>query len=175
MNIARLVDPDLFEGMTEKELLTRVNYETAIATGDLGKRFEEPLLEERWIVRPAHGTKVLSNNVSNRGYVELSRTRGAPAKKRVLLFGDSYARAMTQFLAPWFSELVMVHTTFFCPDLVDLYQPDFVLQSYVERFMAMPPAELLSPKPFDEIAHMSRKTPSRDMRALIASLGSKAV
>lgn len=168
--ICRMIDDDFFGAMSKDQFWDKLNHRCYDFVGDLGNRFDPPRSEPRWVVGPAKSFSVVSNGVNNRGFIELTTNENAPVKKRVLVFGDSYYRGMRFFISPWFSEVVFVHTTRYCPDLVELFRPDFVLQSYVERFLAMPPKPLFASVPFEKIALQTKQTVSRDMRAVIAAL-----
>lgn len=174
LRIARLIDPDVFGALSREDLGSRLNRECRVRTGDLGRRFDPPLVEPRWSVSAAPGSTMLSNGVSNRGYIEWTVTENAPVQKRVLVFADSYFRAMRHCLTPWVREILLIHTTYYCPDLVEIYRPDFILQSYAERLLAFPPASLTSPVPFDQIAGQNGKTASLDMRAALLAASRQA-
>jgi hypothetical protein len=108
--------------------------------GDLGVRLD-PVPAERGI-SIGHGAhhrfrRVFDNRAFGRGQTEIFENDDA-SLPRCVLFRDSNASAMLQYLAMHFSRLVVVSSTEFFYDLVRAEKPDVVITEMTERYVAVP-------------------------------------
>jgi hypothetical protein len=138
----------LIAGYLASRILHSDQMETALAlvdvvtlkeevSGDLGSKFDPPLLATESVCRQQGPGTFLSNNLKggNNGIIDLRINQTAIHKKRLLIFGDSFARQFSRYLAYWFSEVVFLRTPFFHPDIADLYRPDFLITENSERYL----------------------------------------
>lgn len=120
-----------------EEALVRGDYRVM---GDLGVRLD-PVPNERGI-SIGHGghhrfRRVFDNRAFGRGQTEIFENDDARLP-RCVLFRDSNASAMLQYLAMHFSRLVVVSSTEFFYDLVREEKPDVVITEMTERYLAVP-------------------------------------
>jgi capsular polysaccharide biosynthesis protein len=105
--------------------------------GDLGSKLHPPVTSlQRYSTAQAPG-RWLHNNLqgSNNGLVDLRFCRAPAYDKRLVIFGDSFARQLGRFLQFWFREVIFFRSGFFDPDLAAQCQPDFLLTENVERYL----------------------------------------
>ncbi len=105
--------------------------------GDLGRRFEPQFSERQlrlkklwphtWFHNGLHG--------GNNGIVDLLFSPRSIYDKRVLVYGDSFARDLSGFLSYFFREVVFLRTAYFHDDVFHQIQPDMVITSNVERYL----------------------------------------
>ncbi len=107
-------------------------------TGDMGGRFDPALSETRQWIQRSWINKWLHNNVigGNNGIVDLLFNRDAVYPKRLLVFGDSFARDLSGFFCYFFKEVVFLRTPYFHDDIFDQIQPDYVVTENVERYLS---------------------------------------
>ncbi|NTW70831.1 MAG: hypothetical protein HGA49_01135 [Eubacteriaceae bacterium] len=58
----------------------------------------------------------------------------APHQESVLFIGDSFSTAMKPHLFHDFSEVNIIHTKEYYPEMLDLYKPDIIVLEFVERY-----------------------------------------
>lgn len=123
--------------MVPEDVLIRGDYRVM---GDLGVRLE-PVPQERGVSigHPLQHRfrKTFDNRAFGRGQTEIFENDDARLPQAVL-FRDSNASTMIQFLAMHFSRLVVVSSTEFFYDLVRSERPDVVITEMTERYLAVP-------------------------------------
>ena len=74
----------------------------------------------------------------NNGIVDLyfNMETGAQSLGRVLVFGDSYARQMSQLIAFVADEVLFMRTPFLHPEVARDMKPDLVLTQNAERYLS---------------------------------------
>ena len=164
----------VFEGLVDaRDQLRKVIHLSSFEhEGDLGGKLNAPTLEVFQAFRPpAHFQKV-SNGISNRGFMEVIRNDKAPIPRRLLIFGDSFLRQARYYYAAWFQSVVFVHTHLYCPDLIDLFEPHFIVHGIVERFLNRPPDNVIAPCPYDQLpALYGKQQPIQDLRPMLRATG----
>ena len=108
------------------------------SVGDLGGRFEPPLGEPRRDLHRDWIQKWLHNNLhgGNNGIVDILFNARARYGKRLLVYGDSFARQFCGVLSYYFKEILFLRTPYFHPDIFDQFQPDYLLTESVERYLS---------------------------------------
>jgi hypothetical protein len=136
--------------------------------GDLGTKLKAKRTEQGKLTKPNPTFRTTGNGVHNRGFAEITTNSSAQIDKKLLIFGDSFFRQSRFHYAHWFKSVVMVHTTYFCQDIVDLYRPDIILQGTVERFFANAQSSLWAPCAFTDLpAHYGKERPNVDISPLL--------
>ena len=128
--------------------------------GDLSNKFDPPISQGGGVHPIIHKDTArysFSNQITNHGHVSIWEG-GDPEGPTILLFGDSFAGALTRYFALRSRRLVRVHTTSIDRELVFRERPEVVLSVVVERFLRTPPKG---------IAEFSYKT---DLREKLAAL-----
>ena len=109
------------------------------SSGDLGSKITPQIFSEELVYPdpPINSGKWFHNNLSggNNGIVDLRFNPDAPFKSRVILFGDSFGRALSKWLQLWFSEIIFLRTPNFHAEIVDAYCPNIVISQNVERYL----------------------------------------
>lgn len=107
-------------------------------SGDLGRKFQPPRTEALTVYRPRVVAKQESNGMAsgNDGLLIISTNPHAVSTQRLLLFADSYFRALLPFLGFFFRETVFCRTRFFHPEVVRATRPDMVLTGMAERYLS---------------------------------------
>lgn len=105
--------------------------------GDLGIKLTPKMeLEQPWLAQPYPGIWRTNGRVNrNNGIIDLRFNPDAPHRKRILLVGDSFGRAMAPFLLFFFKEVHFFRTPFFHPEIADLCRPDHLITCCVERYL----------------------------------------
>jgi alginate O-acetyltransferase complex protein AlgJ len=99
-----------------------------------------PALSER-VISNSPSLEVVSNGLNNRGCVtRLVNPNGA--RHRLLIVGDSFANLYLCYgIALHVREVMFVHSVSFDYELIERYQPDYIVGEIAERFLIEPPAE----------------------------------
>jgi len=115
--------------------------------GDLGSKLSPPVEAEETFARIHWPLVMLENDTAggNNGGISIFFSPNSMTPQRVLWFGDSFGRASARFLSAFFREILFLRTPFLHPEMVDQMQPDFVISSNVERYLASCVADELRP------------------------------
>lgn len=115
-----------------------VTYETE-ADGDLGSKMNPPKKEITTVLAPKQrdAIKVYDNEIVNIAHIQLFR-KNDPNLPRAILFHDSFSNWNIQFFAENFSELICIHHQKIDYDLIEKFNPNFVILETVERFLIDP-------------------------------------
>jgi len=114
-------------------------------SGDLGSTLMPKAYESRIRLKTPGHAHVFSNNVfGNNGAIYIAINKTA-ARKRLLVFGDSFIISCLGLLSLFFSEIIMVRTAFFHPEMLGLFQPEHVLSASVERYLPHTPTDAEAP------------------------------
>ncbi|WP_149312249.1 hypothetical protein [Methylobacterium sp. P1-11] len=102
-----------------------------------------PELSERAISN-APALEITTNGLTNRGCVtRIVNPYGAPC--RVLIFGDSFASLHLCYgISLHVSEVVFTHAAGFDYEMIERYQPDYIIGEIAERFLIESPTEGVS-------------------------------
>lgn len=114
-------------------------------SGDLGSTLMPKAFESRTRLKtPDHVHLFLNNVVGNNGAIYIAINKTAP-HKRLLVFGDSFIISCLDLLSLFFSEIIMVRTAFFHPEMLPMFQPEHVLTASVERYLPHTPTDAEAP------------------------------
>jgi hypothetical protein len=106
-------------------------------SGDLGKRFTPPLLQDTLVLDPDWKiTELRSPGGFNDGMIDLVFSPEAAVDGTLLLFGDSFFRMMLKHLSAVFSRVIHLRSRFLHPEMVTLIRPDYILTGNAERYLA---------------------------------------
>ena len=119
-------------------LLNSTDWHEKEYAGDLGSRFEPQLSETRRQLKKWWPHKWFHNELKggNNGIVDLLFSPTSVYDKRILVYGDSFARDLSGMLSYFFREVVFLRTPYFHDDLFYQIQPDMVITSNVERYLS---------------------------------------
>jgi hypothetical protein len=121
------------------ELVREQEYGTDLAA-QLG--LDDVLAEENLSLRPRRRDLEFHEDATRKYFVTERSERGLP---RLVMFRDSFANNLIQFLDPHFSRAVYVWNSGFDARLVEAERPDFVIQEVVERYLlGEPPQDALA-------------------------------
>lgn len=107
-------------------------------SGDLGLKFNPRITERSEKLRRGPEVSVESNGVTsgNDGLLMIASNPGAFSKKKLLLFGDSYFRALLPYLSFFFGTIVFCRTRFFHYEIVRSVAPDVIFTGMAERYLS---------------------------------------
>jgi hypothetical protein len=132
---ARLI---LRELSIEANLIRDFDRRTTLASGDLAKMLDVPSKVEETILQPSF-KYFCSDNIGviprNRFHSVIIRNKFSVSGRRLLVFGDSFIQQCLKFLAVYFRDILFVRSSLFQVDLVDMFRPDVVITSNVERYL----------------------------------------
>ncbi len=120
------------------ERLLAADWQAAEWSGDLGGRFEPPLLEIRRVLGRFWIRKSLHNDLrgGNNGIVDILFNPAAPMPERLLLFGDSFGRGLCSLLSYFFKEVLFLRTPYFHDEIFQQVQPDYLITENAERYLS---------------------------------------
>ena len=149
------------------------HWDESVMTGDLGGRFEPPFSEPNRLVRRVWIQKWLHNELQggNNGIVDILFNNQAIYGKRVLVYGDSFARLFCSVMSYFFKEILFLRTPYFHPDICDQFEPDYVITENVERYLSYCFPDTGRPS-FFAYPHLENTgyAPSRDFAAAFSAV-----
>jgi len=106
--------------------------------GDLGSKLAPPMPSRELFVQVDWKLHRFVNHLTggNNGVTDLYVSPNAVYPKRLLVFGDSFARGMAPLLSFFFREVAFLRTPFFHAEIFNQMKPDFVLTQAVERYLS---------------------------------------
>jgi GT2 family glycosyltransferase len=111
--------------------------------GDLGSKLYPEVAEGKDVLPrlegPVRGAMVYDNRVRNHGMVLIHEQRDRDDLPTCLVFGESFAPPLVNFLKESFGRVVFVHTSMLVSDLIERLRPDVVLSVPTERFLISVP------------------------------------
>jgi hypothetical protein len=120
-----------------------VMFRSEYSTGDLGYKVDpnehSHLIRAR--VRDPRPRMLFDNCIANTGSMIVTECDSVP-KTRCVMFGDSFAYTVLEFLAATFSRVMFVHTPTTDFSIVNEEKPDVVVSILNERFLIMRPSDL---------------------------------
>jgi SGNH hydrolase-like domain, acetyltransferase AlgX len=113
------------------------------AAQDLGSKLDPPQLSPLVVAQVpwGKGVMVADNRVRKHGRIAIFEGEDASLPSCVL-FGESFAYYLLDFLKESFRRLVFVHSSAVIPEIVRAERPDAVVSVPVERFLIHPPDDL---------------------------------
>ncbi|HET9198111.1 MAG TPA: glycosyltransferase [Solirubrobacterales bacterium] len=107
--------------------------------GDLGSKLYPAIAEGTDVfprlAGPARGALVHDNRVRNHGMVLIHEQPDRNDLPTCLVFGESFAPPLVNFLKESFGRVTFVHTSMLVADLIERLRPDVVLSVPTERFL----------------------------------------
>ncbi|MGQ7794073.1 hypothetical protein ACUN0C_16825 [Faunimonas sp. B44] len=129
--------------LLHKRLTRTIEY-----AGDLGVKFEPPIVCSRVVPIPCWPIAQFSNGLSgNDGLIEILVSPQPTSNLRLVVFGDSFLRGMLQHLSAFFAEVTYFRTRYFHKDAISQIQPDVVMTGNVERYFSYVTSDELAPNP----------------------------
>lgn len=123
----------------ERDRVRWIEVETA---QDLGSKLDPPQLSPLVSVQVpwGEGRMVADNRIRQHGRIVIFEhdDRSLPS---CVLFGESFAYHLFDFLKELFGRLVFVHSSAVIPEVVAAERPDAVLSLPIERFLVKPPID----------------------------------
>jgi hypothetical protein len=118
------------------ELAAQIDREVVTA-GDLGSKLDPPVEETLRQFRQYPPGRWLQNDYdgASNGVIDLRFNTQAPYDRRVLIFGDSFARNTARDLQYWFSQVMFFRTGFFHEEIAAQCRPDIIITENVERYL----------------------------------------
>jgi GT2 family glycosyltransferase len=111
--------------------------------GDLGSKLYPEIAEGTDVFPrlegPVRGALVCDNRVRNHGMVVIHEQRDRNDLPTCLVFGESFAPPLVNFLKESFGRVTFVHTSMLVADLIERERPDVVLSVPTERFLISVP------------------------------------
>ncbi len=112
-----------------------------VRCGDLGKHAGWPARTVNDIkVNDPKAVTIFEGDVTNEGYVR--HCKCSVASGRAVILHDSFVHAAFQFLSEIFGESLFLHCPDYPADLVENFNPDFVIRIQAERFFTRTPSKL---------------------------------
>lgn len=138
-----LSHPPLYQGNEASDpadcLLSRLVVLDEAWAGDLGSKLDPPQTEPRRRLAVGRSVKFFSNRFTggNNGICDLYfNLDQLGSGARVMLFGDSFGRAMAGVIAPLVAEVFFFRSRFLHVDLVNQIRPTHVITQNVERYLS---------------------------------------
>lgn len=72
----------------------------------------------------------------NRGNIAIHHNPKSQTNLKLVIFGDSFIKFCCSFFAPIFRSILYIRSPLFQKDIVDLFDPDMILSSNTERYLA---------------------------------------
>ncbi|MDO6485525.1 hypothetical protein [Shimia thalassica] len=139
-SIFKEITSGLFPKKTAKAVeLIEATYEVCNVSGDLGGKFSPAISESLPIfIRPPLPIELASNGIvhGNSGVLVLVNSKNSLSNKTLLIFGDSFFRAMLPLLATCYRKIVFCRTPFFHYELVNAVAPDDIFCGIAERYLS---------------------------------------
>lgn len=111
--------------------------------GDLGSKLYPEIAEGKDVLPrlagQVRGALTYDNRVRNHGMVLIHEQRGCDDLPTCLVFGESFAPVLVNFLKESFGRVVFVHTSMLVAELIERLRPDVVLSVPTERFLISVP------------------------------------
>ena len=106
--------------------------------GDLGIKLNPKRSETRVVLKTSGEIKHYHNGVTsgNIGIIDILINENALYNKKLLIFGDSFFRAMLKHLAYFYKEVVFCRTPFLHPEVVTAFSPDIIFTGNAERYLS---------------------------------------
>lgn len=107
--------------------------------GDLGimlkfsKGLFEPILKEKFHILEYDNRPYLPGNKGNAAIYNNPQSKN---NLRLLIFGDSFIKLTIPFLLPIFRTVIYIRSPLFQKDIIELSNPDFIITSNAERYLA---------------------------------------
>jgi hypothetical protein len=108
-------------------------------SGDLGRKFTPPRTEDATVMKgPPVPITLSSNGVKggNDGICVLADSPESLSDKTLVIFGDSFFRAILPMLAVFYRRIIFCRTRFFHYEMIGAFAPDHVLCGVAERYMS---------------------------------------
>jgi hypothetical protein len=155
-------------------LLAKIVIDKSIQ-GDLGGKLSPPTFSPERCLKEDWGAKFFFNYLEggNNGLIDIHVSPNAIYNKRLLIFGDSCARAAARVFSYFFWETVVLRSPFFHSEVVAQMRPDFVLSENVERYMSFIKSDDARPS-FFMYPYLTEKPinyhPSRDFAEVFSAI-----
>lgn len=111
--------------------------------GDLGSKLYPEIAEGKDVMPrlagQVRGALVYDNRVRNHGMVLIHERHDRDDLPTCLVFGESFAPVLVNFLKESFGRVVFVHTSMLVAELIERLRPDVVLSVPTERFLITVP------------------------------------
>lgn len=129
-------DFTLYKKSIEKSLYVKWGW-----CGDLGIKLSPPVSEnciEYNFRLNSHAIREYHNGLvgGNNGIIHIFINDQPLYNQKLLIFGDSFFRALLKHLTFFYKEVVFCKTPFFHKEVVDMYDPDIVYSGNTERYLS---------------------------------------
>jgi alginate O-acetyltransferase complex protein AlgJ len=117
-----------------------IEWSEPVVPGGLGGKMHPPQTSPlAWARLPAHSSRLIfDNQIINHGRVVVFEQEAA-GDATCVLFGESFAQHLVLFLKESFRRLVYVHTSMLVDEIIEIEQPEVVVNLPVERFLIKVP------------------------------------
>ncbi|CCW17115.1 hypothetical protein EBBID32_14540 [Sphingobium indicum BiD32] len=137
-----IVDEILKKFGLDSDFAGAAPYETLDITGDLATMLG---ISDLWPEKIATRTALSFDNLhalpGNTNNIEISCNKFAKFDKRLLLVGDSFIKETLPIFSYLFSDVIYVRSPNFQNDIFNMFSPDFVVTSGVERYLSYVPSD----------------------------------
>lgn len=132
----------IYENLTQKPSSDKVKEAEKTLTvkkehcGDLGVKLN-PNMSSEEVFCKANWSKHYSNNlVGNDGLIDIHINSSLTDAGRLVVFGDSFGRALGPHLSRYFSEVLFFRSRFVHGEILWLAQADYVISQNAERYLS---------------------------------------
>jgi len=108
-------------------------------SGDLGGKFDPNKTEKTKVFRyHRKNIKICDNGISNGndGIIVLCENRNSISKQTLLIYGDSFFRALLPHFLFFYATVVFCRTKYFHYEDVDKFNPDVIFSGMAERYLS---------------------------------------
>jgi hypothetical protein len=106
-------------------------------SGDLGSKLTPPVsFPESFIRMTWNPVRYSFDSLTHTGAMDIYLSKNAKHAKQLMIFGDSFGRALARIFSYFFTEVIFMRTQYVYPELIALARPDHVLSQNVERYLA---------------------------------------
>ena len=141
LRVSEAILADLFPDQIERgmSLLRSLLKETTAFSGDLGRKFAEPVNETQVVLKgQAVPFDMASNGLrgGNDGIMMLASSPQALSDKTLLIFGDSFFRQLLQVMPVFYRKVVFCRSRYFHKEMIEAAAPDDIFCGIAERYLS---------------------------------------
>lgn len=111
--------------------------------GDLGGKLDPVRSDVQTTLDPDWALVVHTNRylAGNDGIIDILLSPESVTPRRLVIFGDSFARKCLTPLSMYFREILFLRSRYFHPEIIDQIAPDVVMTQNVERYLVNVPRD----------------------------------
>jgi hypothetical protein len=107
-------------------------------SGDLGIKFNPPKVENIMVYKKPSSVVMADNGLANGndGIMVLVKNDNAISEKTLMIFGDSFFRAILPQLSFFYKKIIFCRSRYFHSEIIKGFQPDHIFTGIAERYFS---------------------------------------